>query len=233
MSTIGVLRSWFVHALLVSGAAGQASVLDQGSFRLTISGREVGTETFSIKQTGAGENAVVLASGRVVLDTARAGEELSALLQVSGAALRPAAYQVTVTGPQKQEIAGRVVGSRFSAKILSSAGEEMREYLAGEGAVVVDEGVAHHYYFLAQRVSTESAQVPIIIPRRNQQVMARVSTRGSEPVTVGAEQLPGRKLVVSAPGGPDRHVWVDAQGRVLRLEIPARNYVAARQAAPK
>jgi hypothetical protein len=233
MSANRTLRSLFLAAVLVNGVSAQAAVLDQGAFRLTLAGRDVGTETFSIKQNGTGDNAVVLASGKVVLDTARAGEELSALLQVSGATLRPAAYQVTVSGANNQEIAGRVVGSRFSAKILSSAGEEMREYLAGEGAVVVDEGVAHHYYFLAKRVSTESAQVPIIIPRRNQQVMARVSSRGTESVTVGGAQLQARRLVVTTPGTPDRHVWVDDQGRVLRLEIPARSYVAARQAAPK
>ncbi|MGH7470607.1 MAG: hypothetical protein ACRENP_21890, partial [Longimicrobiales bacterium] len=146
---------------------------------------------------------------------------------------RPAAYQVTVSGASKEQIAGKVVGGRFSATILSSAGEEMREYLAGEGAVVADEGVAHHYYFLAQRVGSEGAQVPVIIPRRSQQVMVRVSMRGSESIAVGADNVNARRLLLAVPGGPERHLWVDAQGRVLRLEIPARNLVAARIALPK
>jgi hypothetical protein len=218
--------------LFAGSAVAQATILDQGGFRLMVNGREAGTETFSIRQTGTGDNAVVLARGRVVLDTARS-EELSADLQLSGSALRPAAYQVTVSGAGKEQIAGKVVGGRFSATILSSAGEEMREYLAGEGAVVVDEGVAHHYYFLVKRVGSESAQVPVIIPRRSQQVMARVTMRGTESITVGSENVSARRLQVTSPGGPERHIWVDAQGRVLRLEIPARNFVAARTAMPR
>jgi hypothetical protein len=73
----------------------------------------------------------------------------------------------------------------------------------------------------------------VIIPRRNQQVVARVSSRGNESVTVGAASLPARHLVITVAGGGERHVWVDDQGRVLRVEIPARNFVATRIAAPK
>jgi hypothetical protein len=58
---------------------------------------------------------------------------------------------VKVEGAESQQIAGRVVGGRFSAKIISPAGEQMREYLASDGAIVADEGVAHHYYFLARQ----------------------------------------------------------------------------------
>src|SRR5262245_44683209 len=122
----------------------QTVVLDEGSFRLQVAGKEVGTETFTIRQNGTGENAVVIAQGPLSLGTAGAEQQLSARLQVSGVAWRPAAYQITVSGQNKEEIAGSVTGSRFSARILSPTGEEMREYVASEGAVVADEGVAHH-----------------------------------------------------------------------------------------
>ncbi|MEX2280955.1 MAG: hypothetical protein WEE89_00535 [Gemmatimonadota bacterium] len=214
-------------------ASAQTVVLDEGTFRLRVGGQDVGNETFLIRQNGTGENAVVIATGKVVLDTARSGQVLSVELQMAGPALRIAAYQVNLTGTQKEQIAGRVVGSRFSAKIISAEGEMMREYLASDGAVVADEGVAHHYYFLAQRVGAESARVPIIVPRRSQQVMAQVSSRGNESVTVGGASLPARRLVIAAPSEPERHVWVDARGRVLRVEIPTRNYVAERVSAPK
>jgi hypothetical protein len=213
--------------------SGQTVVLDEGSFKLRVGGQDVGTETFLIRQNGAGENAVVIATGRVALDTARSGQELTAELQMAGPALRIAAYQVNVSGAQKEQIAGRVVGSRFSAKIISAEGEMMREYLSSDGAVVADEGVAHHYYFLAQRVGSETARVPVIIPRRSQQVVAQVTNRGDQAVTVAGASLPARHLVVTVPGGPERHVWVDVRGRVLKLEIPARNFVAERVAAPK
>jgi N-methylhydantoinase A/oxoprolinase/acetone carboxylase beta subunit len=63
--------------------------------------------------------------------------------------------------------------------------------------------------------------------------MARVSGRGSESVVVGGASLPARHLVITMAAGGERHVWVDTQGRVLRVEIPARSFVAMRIAAPK
>ena len=222
-----------VALFAAQGVAAQTVVLDEGGFRLLVNGQEVGTETFYIRQNGAGESSVIIAAGKIVMDTARGSQTLNAELQTSGAQLRPAAYQVQVEGTNAERIAGRVVSGRFSARIISSAGEQMREYLASDGAVVADEGVAHHYYFLAQRVGAEGSRVPIIIPRQSRQLTANVALRGTESITVAGAKLSARHLVITIPGNPDRHVWVDAQGRVLRVEIPGRNFVAERIAAPR
>jgi hypothetical protein len=228
-----LLKPLFCLGLLVTPAAGQTVTLDEGVFRLLVNGQEVGRETFSIRQNGSGDAAVVVAMGRVVLDTARGAQVLNAEMQVAGPALRPAAYQVSVEGANPEKIAGRVAGGRFSARIVSSGGERMREYLASEGAVVTDEGVAHQYYFLAQRALAGSNQIPLIIPRQNQQVAATVTEAGTERTTIGGSTVEARRLVISVPGGAERHLWVDGQGRVLRLEIPARKFVAERVAAPR
>lgn len=221
-------------ALLLSAAqaTAQTQVIDEGGFRLMVRGQEVGTETFSIRQTGSGDAIVVIAVGKIVLDTMRGGTTLNSELQTSGSALRPTAYQVQVEGADAERIAGRVVGGRFSARIISAAGEQMREYLASDGAVVADEGIAHHYYFLAQRVGTAGGRVPIVVPRASQQVMATVAHRGLEAVAVGGSGMQARHIAVTV-NGQERHVWVDGNGRVLRVEIPARGFVAERIAAPK
>jgi hypothetical protein len=221
-----------VAALAVSPATAQTSTLDEGSFRLLVGGEEVGTETFSIRQNGTGEDAVIIARGRVVLDTARSGQELTSSLQLAGGTLRPAAYDVTLEGADARKIAGRVVGGRFSARIVSSAGENMREYLVSDGAILLDEGIAHHYYFIARRVESGSQRVPIVIPRSSKQVAAQVTVGGSETVTVGGRSVAARRLTVEPAGEPPRNIWVDDQGRVLRLEVPARRYVAERSSLP-
>lgn len=228
-----LLKQLLCAGLLASPAAAQTVTLDEGGFRLLVNGQEVGSETFSIRQNGSGQNAVIVAQGRVVLDTARGSQVLNADLQVAGSALRPAQYLVNVEGANAEKIAGRVVGGRFSARIVSSGGERMREYLASEGAVVIDEGVAHQYYFLAQRAFSGSGQVPLIIPRQSRQVTATVAERGSEVVSIAGSRIQARRFSVSVPGGPERQVLVDGQGRVLRLEIPVRNFVAERIGAPR
>jgi hypothetical protein len=230
------LRIVAVAALLAVGGAGsaraQGTIVDEGSFRLMIGGQEVGTETFSIRQTGDGADAVLTARGRVALDSQRGAQEIAATLQVGGPALRPASYEMTLEGADAQRVAGRVVGGRFTARIVSATGEHGREYLVSEGAVVLDEGVAHHYHFLARRVEGGTARVPIVIPRESRQVWAEVSSGASEAVNVGGRSVQARRLTVAPQGGSARHVWVDGQNRVLRVEIPDQNFVAVRAAAP-
>jgi hypothetical protein len=207
-------------------AGAQTVTLDEGTFRLMVGGREVGTETFSIRQNGSGADAVIIARGRVVLNS----NETTSSLQLSGGTLRPAAYDVKLEGSEGRQIAGRVVGGRFSARIVSPAGENMREYLVSEGAIVVDEGIAHHYYFLGRRGG--DGRVPIVIPQDSRQVLAEVTVGGMEAVTVGGQSVQARRLTVRPAGGNERVAWLDGEGRVLRVEVPAARYVAERTAPP-
>jgi hypothetical protein len=211
----------------------QTVTLDEGAFKLRVGGQEVGTETFNIRQNGSGESAVVIAVGKVVLDTARGGQEINAQLSMKGPALQTSAYQVNIEGANASKISGLVVGGRFSARIISSAGEQMREYMASDGAVVTDDGLAHHYYFLAKRVGSESARVPVLVPRESKQFSATVTSRGNEAVTIGGASVQARHLVVNITGKGQRDVWVDSQDRVLRVEVPDQKFLAERVALPK
>ena len=218
-----------VATLLAAGSAtAQTEVVDEGTFRLSVRGTPVGTETFSIRRTGAGDATAFVAQGRLVLDS---GEQTRALLQLEGPALRPSAYQIEVTGPEKQSIRGQATGNRFRARIVSTAGEVMREYIASDGAVVLDEGIAHQYFFLVP-AAEGNEQVPVIIPRQSRQITARVRNTGTETITVAGEQVTARRIEVEPAGMAARTIWVDDRGRVLRLTIPAENYLAERTSLP-
>ncbi|MFW5947960.1 MAG: hypothetical protein ACOCUW_05660, partial [Gemmatimonadota bacterium] len=124
-----------------AGAAAQTSTLDEGTFRIAVQGAAAGTETFTIQRSGAGANATIVAQGRVVMET---GERVTTALQLQGAGLRPAAYQIRIEGGDRQNITGRAAGNRFRATVISDDGEEMREFLVDQGAVILDDGIAHH-----------------------------------------------------------------------------------------
>jgi hypothetical protein len=209
-------------------AHAQTTVLDQGTFRLSVRGAAVGTETFTIRRTGTGDAATVVAQGRVALDS---GEQTRALLQVEGPGLRPSAYQIEMSGPDRQTIRGQAAGNRFRAQIVSATGETMREYLVSEGAVVVDNGVAHQHFFLVPRNAAPTT-VPIIIPRQSRQVVAQVRDGGRETIQVAGQSVSARRIVVEPAGMPARTIWADDQGRVLRLAIPDNGYVAERTTLP-
>jgi hypothetical protein len=59
-----------------------------------------------------------------------------------------------------------------------------------------------------------------------------VTPAGTEAVDVAGTQVQARHLTVQIAGDAPRHVWVDEQGRVLRVEIPAADLTAVRKAAP-
>jgi hypothetical protein len=229
------LGSWVaagLTALVVSApATAQTVQLDEGTFRLLVGGREVGVETFSIRRNGEGADAVVIAQGRVVLND-NGGSEVIANVQVAGAGLRPVAYDLELRGADARRIRGSVTGSRASARTLSPTGETMREYLVTDGAVILDDGVAHHYYFMAQRAAAGATRTPIMVPRESRQLVATMTMGGEESVSAGGTTTRARRLTVEPAGGDTRHVWIDAQGRVLRVEVPGRNYTAVRTTLP-
>lgn len=215
-------------ACLAAPAAGQTVRLDEGTFRILVDGREVGTETFSLRQNGTGSDAVVIAQGRVVLES----NETTANVQLAGTGLRLVAYDVELSGAEARRIRASITGNRASARTLSGAGETMKEYLVSDGAVLLDDGIAHHYYMIAQRADAGARSTPILIPRESRQVQATITVAGQESVSVGGSTVTARKLIVQPEGGAARNVWVDSQNRVLRVEIPSRNYVAVRTALP-
>lgn len=218
--------------LLAAGAlAAQSGASDSGTFQVLVNGYPAGTEEFTIQQTGMGGNAEFVASGRVELSLPSGTIELAPRLRASGFLADPVAYEVTIGGTSPRRIVGQVAGGRFSARITSGSGEQMREYVASSGAVILDDGVAHHYFFLAQRA--RSGSVPILVPRENRQVMATVTDRGEEMVEIAGRRIPLFHLVVEPAGGGARHVWVDSLNRVIRVEIPEIGYLATRTEIPR
>jgi hypothetical protein len=224
--------AWFAAALATLGALPLAAqVVDEGTFNVRIDGQLVGTEEFSIRQSGTGANQETIATGRVQLRLPSGTLEISPRLRASGPGADLVAYQVDVGGDSPRKIIGTLGSGRFSARISSPSGEQLREYVASSGAVVLDDGVAHHYSLLAQR--SRGGQVPVLIPRENRQVVATVTSRGEQNVDIAGSTLRATQLIVQVAGGGERRLWVDGRNRVLRVEIPERSYVAVRSAAPR
>lgn len=230
------LRSFSLHkALLVAvfasaPAAAQAGVTDAGTFRITVGGQSAGTEEFSIRQSGSGAATETIATGRVQVRLPSGTLDLAPRLRATGVQGEPVSYQIDIGGTAPERIVGTVGSGRFSAKIVTAAGEQLREYVASAGAVVLDEGVAHHYYFLAQR---GPGRFPVLVPRENRQVIATVSQRSEERLTVGDRTAPVYRFTVQLAGGAPRTAWVDDLNRVIKVEIPERGYVAVRTELPR
>lgn len=208
--------------------AAAQEVIDRGTFRLYREGRVIGEERFVIRSERAGETAVIKAIGTVSLE--RDGEtlQISAALEASGPELNPTGYQVETTDGGRRRIAGVVQRGRFLARILSPRGEQLKEYVVSEGALILDEYIAHHHYFLALRAARGIGRVPIIVPQQNEQIFAQVEVVGVESTEVGGRTMQLTHIVLRPQNQPVRHVWADDRYRVMKVEIPEAQFRAVR-----
>lgn len=225
---VAVLSSVVIVLAGGTSARAQEVTLDRGTFRLYQDGHEIGVETFSIVRSGPPSDPVLVAHGEAVVDTAGVSEELHTMLRVLGRSRQPSVYEAVVDGTVTQRVSGRSVGGRFSATIHAERGEERREYLVSDDLVVLDDGVAHLHYFLARRHIESAERVTVIVPRQGRQLMVSITDRGTRTLEVGGDPVTARVLSLETGTGDESRLWIDDDGRVLQLEIPARNLVVYR-----
>ncbi len=215
-------------ALLLPVAAPAAAlraqdvVLDEGRFALFIEGREAGSESFSIHRLGMGESARILATATVSLN----GTEMRPTLEA-----RPdfvvTAYQNEVTGARKEDLSVVLNGNRYVSRASSADGEVQREYRAAPRTAILENRVSHHYFFVARFIDSGSGPVVALSPLDGAQARLEVVSNEPEPFQLGGERVEARHVRLQG-GGEIRELWIDDQGRVLRVEIPSMGFRAER-----
>lgn len=223
-----VLLILAVAAAWPAQPAAPQEVIDRGTFRLYRGDRAVGEERFVIRSERAGDQRVLKAIGSVTLESDGATLQISAALEVSGPDLHPTGYQVETTDGGRSRIAGVVQRGRFLARIVSPRGEQLKEYVVSEGALILDQNLAHHHYFLTLRAARGIGRVPIIVPQENRQILAQVEVRGVETTELWGRPQQLTHIVLRPQGEPARHIWADDRYRVMKVEIPERGFRAVR-----
>lgn len=225
------LRTSLLAAALGLAAAGgppaapaQTVVLDEGTFTVFVSDREVGTETFTIRRQGSGEDATILANAVVTMD-GPAGSQMRPTLRTASDR-SPAVYENPIEDGDVSMVEILNMGRRFVATISSTAGQQERELRARQGSRLLDRWVAHHHWFLGQM--SEGTTIPVLIPRIGEQVTLTVASVGTESLAVDGRRVQARRVHLTG-GDETRDVWFDDEGRVLQVEVPAQSYRAVRR----
>ena len=202
----------------------QNVVVDEGTFRIFDHGRDAGTETFAIRRVGQGEDMHIIANAIIELDLPGGHQQVKPLLR-SGSDLSLSAYQVEVSGSDATEVAVTLSGRRFLTRTRSPTGELEREFRATPGAVVLDSSVAHQYWFLSRLA--EGTEVTALVPRAGAQYQIHVRKALLEPVQVANAQVQSRHVTLTIDGRV-HEVWYDAEGRVLKVVVADRGFMAER-----
>lgn len=222
-------------ALLVMSLAApvqaQSVTVDEGVFLVSMDGEPAGTESFSIRRSGSGDDAQVIATAEIQLDLPEGRTDLRPSLHAVGRDMDVYAYQIKVSGAQQEELTVREGDSRYITRVRSERGEREREFRAAPGTLLLDSDVAHQFHFLSARLETGGSTIPVISPREGRQYELTASEIGTESISIGSSSVQARHVRLEGEGGA-RDVWMDTEGRVLRVLHESRGYEAVREALP-
>jgi hypothetical protein len=213
---------------LKAGLAQTSAVVDEATFTVTDKGAPLGRESFRIARTPAPGGQVFLVKGQSALGESR----ISTTLGTDSLGI-PVSYEAehTIKGQFVERLQGRGRPGRFSVVRQTRSGESAREYVLSHGALLIDEDVFHHFYFVA--VTRSRSDLIVIAPRSALHERFSVQERGTEQVEVAGRSLSSRRFALVRASGTSQDVWVDEKGRLLKVSIPERGLVALRDDPPR
>ena len=216
-------------ALLPTMAAAQVVSVDEGSFALVRDGARFGREDFSIRGAPGVGGRMYVAQGTVVAGQRRLAPGLNA--DTAGFPLR---YQLEVRDEHQamETYSAQTAHDHYTSRAQREDGESAREFRLPPRTVAVEDEVVHHLWFVVRRGA--GAIVPVLAPRRGVIDSVRVELVGPEHLTIDVRDFDARHLRLRhLSDGTADDVWVDAQGRLLKVVIPSRRLVAVREEGPR
>lgn len=132
----------------------------------------------------------------------------------------------TTGGPVPLRMAVTTDPRRITVRVAAGSSEAAREYPGGSRAVVADERVLSLYALLAH---VDPGPVTVYGPPPGGRSSGTLQEDGTDPPTGG----PARTRRLTLRSGEDvAHVWLDPDGRLVRVAIPSRSLVAERVIRP-
>lgn len=222
-----LLATWGVLGASLAGPlpAQSAREIDSGRFRIRGSGGSVATEVFAIRR----EPSAVKSVARLTVgsDTAVLAERITEARLQTNRAYEPVLFELQVQRGTSIDLVGVRSGSRFRVRTRSPDGERWKEFLVPSGLVVLPDGFAHFHHFLFRQHEEDEARLTALAPADGTRQPVRFLGSRPDTVRAGGGRVPATRWEVSV-GGERRLIWRSEDGRVLRVEIPDRGWVAER-----
>ncbi|HYC51918.1 MAG TPA: DUF6134 family protein [Gemmatimonadaceae bacterium] len=204
-----------------------SAVVDEGTFTVSRAGAPLGRESFRIIRAPGPGGQAFQATGTSVLGDVKVTSRLA-----TDSTGSPVSYESEVTqrGAMVQRLRGRGRPGRFSVLAQTRTGESAREYVIDNGALVIDEDVFIHFFFVG--LAAHHPQVIVISPRSAQQARHQVQGRGQETLDIGGRTIAARRFTLTGGSG-SRDVWVDDRGRLLKVAFAGDGLIALRDDPPR
>lgn len=155
------------------------------------------------------------------------GTEDFALRTGGPAGAQEVSFVATTNGDSESLRVVVTVGARrLTIRVASASGEAAREYPSGPRTLVVDERVLSLFALVAR---LQTGPVTVYGPPPGGRRAATLTDAGSDRLPGIAEPL--RHLVLRT-GEDVVDIWLDAEGRLIRVAIPSRDLSAERVIQP-
>lgn len=208
-------------------------VIDRGRLELRVDGRTVGTETFEVRRSGR----EVRTAGRIVLDSAVAGLRPLEVLLETDADYAPELFRLRPTAGEVRSVTAVREEGRLRLQVSSEAGDRWKEFVAPDGLVLVEPGVAHHWALVLRRHGDRLAgnamiEVPAVVPSEARRAPLRLRREGPDRADVPGADRDAVRYTATLDGSREFLIWTNEEGDVLRVESPKTGVVAVRTEGP-
>jgi hypothetical protein len=217
-----------------------ATVVDEGTFAIFQNGQQVGTETFTIRQFPASS----VTSSQLHLDSGQAG---GVLQQSSELTLLPdgslSRYEWSQTSPARRSSTVQPSDQFLTMHSVAENGKASDQsfFLTPQAFILDDYSFVTREVLLWRYLATSCqqrssgdgcdlirARFPVLVPRRNTSAEVYVEFKGYDDTPLNGRPQHLRHLVIQTDG-PDWHLWLDANQKLLRISIPDAHTEVLRQ----
>lgn len=231
----------FLSTLPAFAGSKSGTVIDEGTFAIFQSGRQIGTEKFSVTQYEG--TSVTTATLRADVSPQGKGN----LEQQATLTLRPDSSLVRYEWKQVAPSRSSAVVEPDQQILLMHVNDEGKKtdepyFLSSSSAFVLDD-----YFFIGREVllwryeasscrphpndsgcDLTRARFPILVPHRRTSSEVYVEFKGYDDLPLNGRPQHLRHFVIDTDG-PQWHLWIDDRQKLLRIAIPAAQTEILRQ----
>jgi hypothetical protein len=215
---------WLTAWLVVHGLGNllSAQVADRGTLLIQQGGHDIGHEDFRVRpaQPGRAAGDSVIASARY--PETRPVSEIRATLEL----IDPGTFhfELLTRGPQgSTQMYASGTPARVTVRSVGRTSEAAREFPGGPGIIVLDDSLFSLFLPAVDAATEAGARLTGLYPRTGRRVRF-TATRERQPVTQGGIEL----QVIRLMGDVEGRIYIDAQGHLSRIELPASGIEATR-----
>ena len=136
-------------------------------------------------------------------------------------------YVVAANGTS-QRITGQPGPDRYTLRYLAPGRERARELARGDLSVIVDDSVFAPFLFVSWFAAATPRILTGIYPRTARRLALTVTDLGVGVTTLNRHPATLRHVLITGGDEGPVHVWLSAEGHLMKVEMPARALLAER-----